>query len=146
MAYGIDEFTQGLSASPCGSGSGSGSPKFSSLYSPFLVVSYLFPLNAHTPQFPQLTSIGSRSFKSHLRLRNRFSPGSSSTSTSPPTLSLTHAMSRSMSHCVYPVTSTGTFVSSSSGSVSAHSCALAGWPSPGWKRTKQSKYGSYGAK
>src|SRR5690554_1491281 len=39
------------------------------------VGTYLFPRNAHTPQLPQLISPGSRSFRSHLRLRNRFSPG-----------------------------------------------------------------------
>jgi hypothetical protein len=100
---------------------------------------YLFPLKAQTPQFPQLISWGSRSFRSHLKLRNRFSPGSSNKSISPPTVFLTHSKSLSMSYCVYPVTRIGTFVSSSCGIVSAHSWELAGCPRPGWKSIKQSK-------
>lgn len=100
---------------------------------------YLFPLKAHIPQFPADTSLGSRSFKSHLRLLNRFSPGSSRTSNSPAHLSLTHPISLSISLCVYPVQMMGTLVSRSFGNVSAHSCELAGWPRPGWKSMKQSK-------
>ena len=105
----------------------------------FRVVSYRLPRNAHTPQLPHETSEGSTSFRSHRRLRNRFSPGSISRSYSPPTFSSTHRRSRCMSHSVYPVQMMGTLVSSSCGSVSSHSWDEAGWPRPGWKSMKQSK-------
>jgi hypothetical protein len=62
--------------------------------------SYRFPLNAHTPQFPALTSPGSASFKSHLRLLNRFSPCCNNRSASPFACSFTHAISRCMSKSV----------------------------------------------
>jgi len=87
---------------------------------------YLLPRNAHTPQFPQLISIGSKSFRSHLRLLNLFSPGSINRSTSPAHFSITHFQSLCISQSVYPVQMMGTFVLSSCGNVSSHSCALAG--------------------
>lgn len=92
---------------------------------------YLLPRNAHTPQFPELMSPGSRSFRSHRKLRNRFSPASINKSTSPAIFSSTHFLSRCMSQSVYPVEMMGTLVSRSCGNVSSHSCALAGCPSPG---------------
>src|SRR5690242_10925081 len=52
--------------------------------SSFFAVSYRLPRNAYTPQLLQVTSCGSRSLRSHLRLLNRFSPGSSSISISLP--------------------------------------------------------------
>ncbi len=102
-------------------------------------VTYLLPRNPHIPQLPQLISWGSKSFRSHLRLRKRFSPGSIKRSISPPTVFFTQSISLSMSYWVYPVTSIGTFVSRSCGIVSSHSCELAGCPRPGWKSIKQSK-------
>ena len=101
-------------------------------------VTYLLPRNPHIPQLPQLISWGSKSFRSHLRLRKRFSPGSIKRSISPPTVFFTQSISLSMSYWVYPVTSIGTFVSRSCGIVSSHSCELAGCPRPGWKSIKQS--------
>ena len=93
--------------------------------------SYLFPLQTQTPQFPQLISFGSQSFKSHLKLRNLFSPGCIKMSISLPHSLFIHFTSRSISHWVYPVEITGHFVSSNCGIVSAHSWIEAGWPSPG---------------
>ena len=61
---------------------------------------YLLPRKAQTPQFPHEISWGSRSLRSHLRLRNLFSPGSRSISNSPRQVLLTHSISRSMSYCV----------------------------------------------
>ena len=107
---------------------------------------YLFPLKAQTPQFPQETSCGSKSFRSHRKLRKMFSPGCSNISNSPAHCFWTQSMSLCMSQGVYPVHRMGTLVSNSEGSVSSHSWELAGWPRPGWKRTKQSKYGSKGWK
>ncbi len=61
-------------------------------------VTYLLPRNPHIPQLPQLISWGSKSFRSHLRLRKRFSPGSIKRSISPPTVFLTQFISLSMSY------------------------------------------------
>lgn len=103
------------------------------------IKTYLLPRKAHTPQFPQLRSVGSISLRSHRKLLNLFSPGSIKMSTSPAIFSSTHCLSLCISHSVYPVLMIGTLVSNNCGRVSSHSCTLAGCPRPGWKSTKQSK-------
>ena len=129
--------------------------------SSLVVASYLLPRNDHTPQLPCERSVGSAllrvssaahhrerrgsktySLISHRRLLNVFSPGSSKISNSPLHLSWTHSTSRTISASVYPVHTIGSLVSRSFGRVDSHSAALPGCPSPGWNRTKQSKYGS----
>jgi hypothetical protein len=127
--------------------------------SSFFVVSYRLPRRAYTPQLLHVMLWGSRSFKSHLRLRNKFSPGSSNMSISSPHLLFKKSTSCCISHGLYPAAMIGTLVSrrrgnvtvkiasiqgskrltfcSATGSVSSHLYAEAGLPKPGWKTTKQ---------